>query len=125
LVFVGVGLDDDEKDADWLAEKIVNLRIFSDDAGQMNLNLIEISGSILLVSQFTLEGDCQKGRRPSFSGAAPPARAEELYLYLGQGLQKFVPVRFGQFGAHMEISLVNDGPVTFMVEKTFKRPKNS
>jgi D-tyrosyl-tRNA(Tyr) deacylase len=117
LALVGVENGDSEKEADWLAEKLTNLRIFSDSEGQMNLGLLEVKGSILLVSQFTLLGDCRKGRRPSFSQAAPPKLAEELYLYLGQRLAKSVPVSYGQFGAHMEITLVNDGPVTFLIEK--------
>jgi D-tyrosyl-tRNA(Tyr) deacylase len=116
LVFLGVAKGDSEKEADWLAEKITNLRIFADQAGQMNRSLLEIQGSILLVSQFTLLGDCRKGRRPSFSEAEAPARAEELYLYLGRRLAESAPVSYGAFGAHMKISLENDGPVTFLVE---------
>jgi D-tyrosyl-tRNA(Tyr) deacylase len=114
---VGVGQEDGEKEADWLAEKIVNLRIFSDEEGQMNSSLLDVKGAVLLVSQFTLQGDCRKGRRPGFSAAAPPERAEKLYRYLGQRLSDSVPVSYGVFGAHMKISLVNDGPVTFMVER--------
>jgi D-tyrosyl-tRNA(Tyr) deacylase len=118
LVFVGVGQEDGEKEADWLAEKIVNLRIFADQDGQMNASLLDTKGAVLLVSQFTLLGDCRKGRRPGFSAAAPPELAERLYRYLGQRLTDSVPVSYGVFGAHMKISLVNDGPVTFMVERT-------
>jgi D-tyrosyl-tRNA(Tyr) deacylase len=117
LVLVGVGQGDSEKEADWLAEKIVNLRVFSDEEDQMNLSLLEVKGAVLLVSQFTLLGDCRKGRRPGFSQAAAPAEAERLYKYLGQRLTDSVPVSYGEFGAHMKISLVNDGPVTFLIEK--------
>ncbi|MDR1871560.1 MAG: D-tyrosyl-tRNA(Tyr) deacylase [Deltaproteobacteria bacterium] len=117
LVLLGVGQGDGPKEADWLAEKIVNLRIFGDAKGRMNLSLLDVKGGVLLVSQFTLEGDCQKGRRPSYGKAAPPEIAEKLYQYLGQKLSESVPVEYGVFGAHMMVTLVNDGPVTFMVEK--------
>jgi D-tyrosyl-tRNA(Tyr) deacylase len=118
LIFLGVGRDDTEKEADWLAEKILGLRIFPDPAGLMNVPVTDTGGSILLISQFTLLGDCRKGKRPSFSQAAEPVKAEALYLYLGRKLAEKIPVAWGQFGAMMEVSLINDGPVTFLVEKT-------
>jgi D-tyrosyl-tRNA(Tyr) deacylase len=117
LALVGAARGDDEAAADWLAEKILGLRIFGDAEGKMNLSVREIGGSILLVSQFTLLADCRRGRRPSFVGAAEPALANDLYLYLGRYLENHVPVAYGVFGAHMAVSLVNDGPVTIMLEK--------
>jgi D-tyrosyl-tRNA(Tyr) deacylase len=117
LIFLGVGRGDTRSEADWLAGKILGLRIFGDESGNLNLSLGEVSGEILLISQFTLLGDCRKGRRPSFTEAADPALARELYEYLGQALARSVPVAWGRFGAHMEVSLVNDGPVTFILEK--------
>ncbi|MDR1607543.1 MAG: D-tyrosyl-tRNA(Tyr) deacylase [Deltaproteobacteria bacterium] len=122
LALLGVEVGDTAKEADWLAEKLVTLRIFSDAESHLNLSLLDVEGSILLVSQFTLLGDCRKGRRPSFSRAAHPKLAEELYRYLGQRLSDSVPVSYGQFGAHMSINLVNDGPVTFMLEKSPESP---
>ena len=117
LVLLGVEKGDDERDARWLADKIINLRIFEDGAGKMNLSLKEIGGGLLVVSQFTLAGNCAKGRRPSFDGAAPPAEANRLYEYFvasARGLG--VPVATGIFQAMMEVSLVNDGPVTFILQ---------
>jgi D-tyrosyl-tRNA(Tyr) deacylase len=118
LALVGAAHGDDEKSADWLADKLLGLRIFYDEEGKMNRSVTEVGGSILLVSQFTLLGDCRKGRRPSFTQAAAPEIANELYLYLGRQLERSVPVSYGRFAAHMEVSLVNDGPVTFMLEKS-------
>jgi D-tyrosyl-tRNA(Tyr) deacylase len=118
LVFLGVGQGDTNVEALWLADKILGLRIFADDNGAMNVPITSVGGSILLVSQFTLMGDCRKGKRPSFSQAALPESAQALYQYFGRLLEKIVPVSFGEFGAHMEVSLINDGPVTFMLEKT-------
>lgn len=117
LVLLGVARDDCETQAAWLARKIAGLRLFEDDAGKMNLALAEIEGSVLAVSQFTLYGDARKGRRPSFTRAAPPEKAKELYdsfcrLLMAEG----VPVEKGVFQAHMEVSLVNDGPVTLWLE---------
>lgn len=117
LVLLGVARDDCETQAAWLARKIAGLRLFEDDAGKMNLALAEIEGSVLAVSQFTLYGDARKGRRPSFTRAAPPEEAKELYdsfcrLLMAEG----VPVEKGVFQAHMEVSLVNDGPVTLWLE---------
>ncbi len=116
-VFLGIGKNDGESNADYLAEKIKNLRIFEDENGKMNRSVEEVRQEVLVVSQFTLYGDCKKGNRPSFSDAAAPAEAEKLYEYFvqrlrGAGLQ----VATGQFKARMEVALTNDGPVTFIVE---------
>lgn len=117
LAFVGIATTDTEKDADYLAEKLIHLRIFTDTAGKMNLSAIETNAGILLVSQFTLYGDCRKGRRPSFDAAAPPERARELYEYfVARVRQSGLDTQTGVFQAHMEVELVNDGPVTFMLE---------
>jgi D-tyrosyl-tRNA(Tyr) deacylase len=117
LVLLGVSLSDEEKDADYLADKIAHLRIFQDDAGKMNRSLIETGGEAMVVSQFTLLGDCRKGRRPSFVKAASPERAEKLYeLFVDQLKSKGTPVATGQFQAMMAVSLVNDGPVTLIIE---------
>lgn len=117
LVLLGVAAGDAEREAQWMAEKIVSLRIFEDENGKMNLSLQDVEGSLLAVSQFTLLGDCRKGRRPSFVKAAPPGLAEDLYrefVRVVEGLG--VPVATGRFQAHMSVSLVNDGPVTILVE---------
>lgn len=117
LVLLGISRSDEEKDADYLTDKIVHLRIFEDDEGKMNRSLIEKGGEIMVVSQFTLLGDCRKGRRPSFIEAAPPDKAEELYEYfVGQLESKGTTVATGQFGAKMKVSLINDGPVTLIIE---------
>jgi D-tyrosyl-tRNA(Tyr) deacylase len=117
LVLLGVEKGDNERDADWLAEKIVNLRIFEDDAGKMNLALKEVGGELLVVSQFTLAGNCAKGRRPSFDDAAPPDHANRLYEYfVARGRDMDVRVATGVFQAMMEVELINDGPVTFILE---------
>ena len=118
LVLLGVANEDEEAEAAWMARKIAGLRLFEDDAGKMNLGLEDVGGSVLAVSQFTLYGDARKGRRPSFTRAAAPAQAQELYerfcaLLAAQG----VPVEKGVFQAHMEVSLVNDGPVTLWLEQ--------
>lgn len=116
LVFIGVGEGDIEKDAHYLAEKISNLRIFADEEDKMNLSVQDVGGSILAVSQFTLYGDCRKGRRPSFSSAAPPKIADQLYEEFINTVEKLgIPVKSGIFQAHMEISLLNDGPVTMLL----------
>jgi len=117
LVLLGVEKGDVERDADWLAEKIVALRIFEDDGGKMNRSLHDIGGELLAVSQFTLAGNCAKGRRPSFDSAAPPADANRLYEYFVAAVRRLgTPVRTGIFQAMMQVSLVNDGPVTFVLE---------
>jgi D-tyrosyl-tRNA(Tyr) deacylase len=119
LVFLGVGKDDTDADAQFIADKLVNLRIFSDDAGKMNLSVQDVGGSILLISNFTLHGDCRKGRRPGFDAAAQPELAKQLYekviaLVAAQG----VPVEKGAFGEYMLISSLNDGPVTFILDSS-------
>jgi D-tyrosyl-tRNA(Tyr) deacylase len=117
LVLLGVAKGDTHAHADYLADKILNLRIFADDAGKMNRSVIEAGGGILAVSQFTLYGDCRKGRRPSFDDAAPPELARPLYEYFVERLKSGnVPVETGVFQASMKIALVNDGPVTFVLE---------
>jgi D-tyrosyl-tRNA(Tyr) deacylase len=117
VVLLGVEKGDSEKQADWLVEKISTLRIFEDAAGKMNLSVGEVGGALLVVSQFTLAGNCSKGRRPSFDSAAPPAEANTLYEYFitrARSLQ--IPVQTGIFQADMKVHLVNDGPVTFILE---------
>ena len=117
LALVGVGTDDDKTDVDYVAGKIRDLRLFEDMAGNMNRSLIEIGGEVLLVSQFTLYGDCSKGRRPSFSGAAPPAEARSLYEALVETLRTSgLTIRTGEFRAKMKVELVNDGPVTLCLD---------
>ena len=117
LVLLGVSRADEEKDADYLADKIAHLRIFEDDDGKMNRSLVDTGGEMLIVSQFTLLGDCRKGRRPSFVQAAPPEKAERLYDYFVYQVKlKGVSVATGQFQAKMAVSLVNDGPVTLILE---------
>ncbi|MCD6271645.1 MAG: D-tyrosyl-tRNA(Tyr) deacylase [Deltaproteobacteria bacterium] len=117
LVLLGVAKSDVESDADYLAEKIVNLRIFEDEKEKMNRSLIETSGSMLVVSQFTLLGDCKKGRRPSFINAAGPERANTLYEYFVENVsRKGVKVKTGRFGAMMDVHLINDGPVTLTID---------
>ena len=117
LVLLGVARDDTEKQADYLADKIVHLRVFEDDQGKMNRSLKDINGELLVVSQFTLLGDCRKGRRPSFTGAAPAEEAQRLYTYFaGTAAASGVAVQTGQFQANMDISLLNQGPVTLILE---------
>lgn len=122
LVFLGVRKSDTPKDARLLAGKIAHLRIFPDQGKLMNLSVLDVAGQALIVSQFTLYGDCRKGRRPSYSEAAPPAKAEELYeLFIRETVRLGVPVAEGKFQAMMQVDLVNDGPVTLLLdsEKSF------
>jgi len=117
LILLGVSKDDNEANANALADKIKNLRLFEDDQGKMNRSVSDIGGELLVVSQFTLYGDCRKGNRPSFTAAAPPVEAERLYIYFSQRLRDGgLTVANGQFQAHMRVALVNDGPVTFVLE---------
>ena len=117
LVLLGVGKEDQEEDTDYLAAKIPQLRVFGDDEGKFNLSLLDIGGEILVVSQFTLYGDCRKGRRPSFTDAAEPQRAEELYQrFVAQLQESNISVATGEFQARMAVELVNDGPVTLLLD---------
>jgi D-tyrosyl-tRNA(Tyr) deacylase len=123
LVLVAVARTDTPADADYLAEKLLSLRIFSDDEGKMNRSVAEIGGSLLVVSNFTLYGDCTKGRRPGFDLAAPPEQARALYEYfLGKLRSSEVPVETGIFQASMAVHLVNDGPVTLLCESKKEKP---
>lgn len=116
-VLLGVGKNDNESNAGGLADKIKNLRIFEDEQGRMNRSLIDTGGALLAVSQFTLYGDCRKGNRPSFIDAAAPAQAERLYEYFSARLRNAgIEVANGRFQAHMQVALVNDGPVTLFLE---------
>jgi len=119
LVYLSVGKGDTEKDAEFMADKLANLRIFADDAGKMNRSVIDVGGGILLISNFTLHGDCRKGRRPGFDAAAEPHLAEQLYektleLISGKG----VTVEKGTFGGYMHVTSTNDGPVTFLLDSS-------
>ena len=116
LVFLGVARDDTEGDLDYLAAKIPGLRIFEDETGRMNRSVVEVGGSILLVSQFTLYGDTRKGRRPGFDRAAPSEAAERSYETLKRRLAESVPVETGRFGASMDVESVNRGPATFWLD---------
>lgn len=117
LVLLGITHDDTPARADWLAEKIVGLRIFADADAKMNLGVADVHGEVLIVSQFTLYGDCAKGRRPSFITAAPPELAVPLYeAFIDAVKAQGVPVAVGRFGAQMQVELVNDGPVTLIVD---------
>lgn len=120
LILLGVQAGDTEKDSAYLAQKAADLRIFADDAGKMNRSIVETGGAALVVSQFTLLADCSGGRRPSFIKAARPEEGRRLYLHFVAELKRYgVPVETGEFGAHMQISLVNDGPVTIILEQRF------
>jgi len=117
VILLGVAATDRNEDADYLAEKVTNLRIFPDDAQRMNRSLVEVGGELLVVSQFTLYGDCRKGRRPSFDQAAPPEQARNLYDYFVKSLRmRNILVQTGVFQAEMQVHLVNDGPVTFVLD---------
>jgi D-tyrosyl-tRNA(Tyr) deacylase len=117
LVLLGVAPTDTPEDARWLAAKVAGLRIFNDEAGKMNQSVADVGGAVLVVSQFTLYGDCRKGRRPSFIGAAAPEVAVPLYEAFVNGLRALgLPTATGRFGAMMQVELVNDGPVTLLLE---------
>lgn len=124
VIFLGVSTVDTTRDADYLAEKVTNLRMFSDENGKMNRTIAQIGGAALIVSQFTLYGDCRKGRRPSFDEAAPSNQAIRLYdNFIERVAATGIRVSTGVFQAHMRVSLVNDGPVTFLLEsKKFELP---
>ena len=117
LVLLGVAAEDEEKDLDWIADKLINLRIFDDGKGKLNLSLIDVGGEIMVVSQFTLYGDARQGRRPGYTGAAPPEKGERFYLlFLDKLRERGLEPAAGVFGAHMQLELVNDGPVTLMLD---------
>jgi D-aminoacyl-tRNA deacylase len=119
LVYLSVGKGDSDADAEFMAEKLAGLRIFADDAGKMNRSVQEVGGGILLVSNFTLHGDCRKGRRPGFDAAAEPVIAERLYEETARLIaEKGVKVTKGVFGAYMQVSSINDGPVTFLLDSS-------
>ena len=117
-IFIGITHGDDESKADWLAEKISGLRIFEDSDGKTNLSIHDVNGEILLVSQFSLYASCVKGRRPSFTDAAKPDEAERLYDYFVSKIKsmEFKKVTCGEFGADMEVEIINDGPLTFIID---------
>jgi D-tyrosyl-tRNA(Tyr) deacylase len=119
LAYLSIGRTDNDKDAEYMAEKLTGLRIFADEAGKMNLSVRDVGGEILLVSNFTLHGDCRKGRRPGFDAAAEPAVAQRLYEKTAQLIiEKGVKVAKGLFGAYMQVKSVNDGPVTFLLDSS-------
>jgi len=123
LVLLGVGQDDNDQDLQWMADKVVNLRIFEDENEKMNLSVLDVGGQVLVVSHFTLYGDCRKGKRPSYSSAASPADAERMYNEFVKTIESRygIKVETGVFQAMMEVDLVNDGPVTLLLDskKTF------
>jgi D-tyrosyl-tRNA(Tyr) deacylase len=117
LVLLGVAADDGELELRWMADKVVGLRVFDDRDGKMNLALADVDGELLVVSQFTLLGDCRRGRRPSFVGAAPPEHAERIYeQFVAEARRLGAPVATGRFRTQMQVELVNDGPVTIVIE---------
>lgn len=117
VVFLAVGCDDREADLEWMVDKVVHLRCFEDEQGKMNRSLLETRGEVLCISQFTLYGDCRRGRRPSFEGAAPPDLAKELYRkFVDRMREKGVKIEAGRFGARMRVSCENDGPVTLILD---------
>lgn len=121
MILLGVQQGDQEADLTWMVDKVVNLRIFEDHEGKMNLSLLDIKGSVLVVSQFTLLANCKKGRRPSFERAGDPAKAEELYLRFCEGLKGYgIKVEQGVFGAKMLVEIANDGPVTILLDSQDK-----
>jgi D-tyrosyl-tRNA(Tyr) deacylase len=124
LILLGVAKGDTTADADYLVEKVLGLRIFPDDAGKMNRNVREANGALLIVSQFTLYGDCRKGRRPSFDQAAPPELAQSLYEYFVQAARRgSAPVETGVFQASMDVRLLNQGPVTIIIDSADRTRK--
>lgn len=126
VVLIGISREDTRIEADYMLDKLLGLRIFPDDAGKMNRNIVESGGSLLLVSQFTLYGDCRKGRRPSFDRAASPEMAQSLYEYFVESARKGpIPVETGVFQATMEVHLVNDGPVTILLDSDEMKKKAS
>ncbi len=126
LVFLGISRQDTPADADYLLDKILGLRVFPDESGKMNRDIREAGGSLLLVSQFTLYGDCRKGRRPSFDRAAPPEQAREVYDYFVERARRGpVPVETGVFQAMMRVHLVNDGPVTILIDSETRASKSA
>lgn len=117
VVLLGVGQDDGPADAEYLARKVAGLRIFEDGQGKMNLALADVGGQALVVSQFTLYGDCRRGNRPSFSTAAPAEKGKQLYLYFVEKLRETgIAVQTGVFQAHMQVEIINDGPVTLLLD---------
>lgn len=117
VILVGVGHEDTEEDVQYVADKVAHLRLFEDEQGKMNRSVLEVGGSILSISQFTLYGDCRKGRRPSFTQAAKPDQARQLYEQFNEQLRSHgLQVETGQFGAMMQVQLINDGPVTFVID---------
>ncbi len=119
LVFLGIAPDDSEKDLQYMCDKILNLRIFEDDDNKMNLSLLDICGELLVVSQFTLYGDCRKGRRPNFTASCEPIKAEKMYeKFLELCKENGIEPQCGIFGADMKVSLENDGPVTIMLDSS-------
>ena len=122
MVLIGITHNDTKEIADFLVRKLINLRVFEDENGKMNLSLKDVQGSLLLISQFTLYADCTSGNRPSFTNAAKPEFANELYEYIIEECKKQIPnVQTGIFGADMQVSLINEGPVTIIMEKNAKR----
>ena len=117
MILVGIEKGDTKSEAQWLADKVLKLRIFEDENDKMNLSILDVKGEILAVSQFTLAGNCKKGTRPSFDNAEQPKIAKKLYEDFCKILSQTVPVKTGVFGAMMDVSLINDGPVTFILEK--------
>jgi len=119
LVYLSVGKNDTTSDAEFIANKLIDLRIFQDRAGRMNRSLVDVGGQLLLVSNFTLHGDCRKGRRPGFDSAARPARARRLYQTVAESItRRGIRVEHGAFGEHMHLASVNDGPVTFLLDSS-------
>jgi D-aminoacyl-tRNA deacylase len=119
LVLLGVAAEDVDADLRWMVDKVIGLRVFEDAEGKMNLALADVGGELLVVSQFTLLGDCRRGRRPSFIGAAPPEQAERMYeQFVEAARQQGIRVATGRFRTHMNVELVNDGPVTILLDST-------